>query len=297
MASKIKYPIYIPSKGRSDTCLTALFFLNDGIHNFKIVVEPQEYKSYLENFDKKNILLLPENNKGLTYSRLWIRKHSIKNGHKRHWQFDDNIRCMYRLNRGLRVRCDGRIGINAVEEFTDRYKNIGISGFNYSMFATRTIAKPYVVNCHVYSATLINNEMPYKWRTEFNNDVDICLQVVTNGLCTVAFNAFVVEKMETMKMKGGNTGSHIKENQRLKNAQELAANWSEYVSVVWKFNRWHFSVKNGWKDFKHPLIKRSDIDWDKIKQRRWPIKLKEIQPVKDNNLRNWCSLDRSYNSV
>ena len=297
MASEIKYPIYIPSKGRSDTCLTACFFLKDGIYDFQIVVEPQEYDSYLANFDKKNILLLPENNKGLKYSRLWIRKHSIKNGHKRHWQFDDNIRCMYRLNRAKRVRCNGRIGISVVEDFTDRYKNIGISGFNYSMFATRATAKPYVVNCHVYSATLVNNEMSYKWRTEFNNDVDICLQVVTNGLCTVAFNAFVVEKMETMKMKGGNTELHKIKNHRLINAQELAANWSEYVSVVWKFNRWHFSVINAWKDFTHPLIKRNDIDWDAIKQKKWKIKLKELQPVKNASLRDWCKVDKSYSHV
>ena len=33
-----------------------------------------------------------------------------------------------------RIRCNTNIGITAVENFTDRYENIAISGMNYKFF-------------------------------------------------------------------------------------------------------------------------------------------------------------------
>ena len=87
-----KYPIYIPSKGRSDICLTAQFLSKDEVP-FYLVVEPQEEKQYVDTFGKKHILVLPFSNLGSVIpARNWIKEHATKNGHERHWQFDDNMR-------------------------------------------------------------------------------------------------------------------------------------------------------------------------------------------------------------
>ena len=90
---KPKYPIYIVSKGRWENPLTAKFMKEDGL-DFKILVEPQEYEAYCNSVGEQYVLQLPFENKGLgSYpARNYAWKHSIQNGHDKHWIFDDSIR-------------------------------------------------------------------------------------------------------------------------------------------------------------------------------------------------------------
>lgn len=269
---KPRYPIYIPSKNRAKLAHTIRFFIEDKV-DFYVVVEPSQADNYKEFRD--HLLVLPKDGMRLLGSRLWIREHSIKNGFKRHWQFDDNIRYIGRYHKGERIRCDSNKAIAIVEDFTDRYTNIGVSGFNYRMFVVYK-KYPYTLNTKVYSASLINNEMPYKWRLYYNDDTDLCLQCVTNGLCTLAFNTLFVEKITTMKVKGGNTGDLYQKDGRLLMARSLEEVWgNEYVETKWRFGRPQHVVKNSWNQFTHPLIRRTDIDWDKIKQQEYKFKLNE----------------------
>jgi len=261
-----KYPVYIISKGRWKTPLTARFFKKDGV-DFKIVVEPQEYENYCKAIGKKYVIKLPFSNLGLgSYpARNFCWEHSIKEGHERHWLFDDNIHMVRRLYKGKRIPCNSKVGLKVIEDFTDRYINIAISGFNYTMFVLNETPKPFYYNVHVYSAMLIKNDLKYRWRMKYNEDVDLCLQVLNDKYCTVSFNAFMVDKVSTTHgMKGGNQDLLYNNNDTEKfwiKSQSLKEVWPKYVDVVWKFNRPHHSV-NWKKHFKHPLIRRTDIDWE-----------------------------------
>lgn len=269
---KPKYPIYIPTKNRHKLAHTIRCFLEDGV-DFKIVVEPSQADNYKEF--KDIMLVLPEDNMRLLGSRLWIREHSLKNGFARHWQFDDNIRYVGRLHKGERIRCNANKAIAIVEEFTDRYSNVGVSGLNYRMFVARQ-KKPYILNTRVYSASLINNEMPYKHRLYYNDDTDLCLQCVTNNLCTINFCTFFIEKITTMKVQGGNTTDLYEKDGRLLMARSLEEVWGkELVETKWRFGRPQHVVKNSWNQFTHPLIRRKDIDWDRIKNLKYEFKLNE----------------------
>ena len=147
---KPKYPVYIISKGRHDCCLTADFFIKDGV-DFHIVVEPQERTLYAEIYGEDRIKVLPFSNLGLGSipARNWVWENSIERGYERHWIFDDNIRSVRRHYKGERIRCNTNIALAAIEDFTDRYTNIGISGMNYLFFAMPTIQYPYFLNTHV----------------------------------------------------------------------------------------------------------------------------------------------------
>ena len=204
----MKYPVYIVSKGRYENPITANCFIRDGV-DFKIVVEPQEYEEYCKSVGTKYVLQLPFANLGVgSYpARNFCWEHSQKEKHKRHWVFDDNISKFRRITQGKRIECNAKKAIEILEEFTDRYENIAITGFNYTSFVIPGTSDniPFRLNVHAYSAMLIKNNMPYKWRLKYNEDVDICLQVLHNKLCTVLFNAFTVDKTSTTaKMKGGN---------------------------------------------------------------------------------------------
>lgn len=287
---KTRYPIYIVSKGRWENPLTAKAFIKDKV-DFKILVEPQEYKKYCDSIGSKYVLALPFSNLGVgSYpARNFAWEHSIKNGHERHWVFDDNINGFRRLNKGNRIPCNAAKAISLLEVFTDRYYNIGITAFNYTMFVTNTTKKPFYLNVHAYSAMLMRNDMPFRWRMKYNEDVDLCLQVLNSGLCTVLFNALMVEKISTTaKMKGGNQDELYKGNayeKKILKARSLEEIWPQYAETKIRFNRPHHYV-NWKKHFTHSLKRKEDIDWKELKKNKKQFfTLKAVAEIKSNKLK------------
>lgn len=239
--------------------MTAKKFLRDKVP-FKIAVEPQEYENYCRSVGSENVLELPFSNLGMgSYpARNHCWEHSEKNGFKKHFLFDDNINGFDRLNAGIRTMCESVTPLITLQTLTDRYANVGVSGFNYDGFVTRETKKPFAINTHVYSGMLINNSMPYRWRMKYNEDVDLCLQALHGGLCTILLNVFLINKVSTTaKMKGGNQDELYKNNDEKKKmlkSRSLQQMWPQYVKVVQRFGRPHHQVS--WnKFFKHPLIK------------------------------------------
>lgn len=149
--------------------------------------------------------------------------------------------------------------------------------------------KPFVTNVHVYSATLVNNRMPYKWRLLYNDDTDICLQVLDNGMCTVLFNAFLVKKIKTMVLKGGNSNDLYKGDGRLVMARTLEEVWPQYVDTKIRFGRPQHVINNNWRMFKQPLIRRTDINWEEISKKGWDIKLDSSKKVRSEELNKHIS--------
>ena len=251
-----EYPIYIISKGRGNNCLTARELTKMNVP-FSLVIEPQEYDSY--KTVSQNIILLPFSNlgQGSIPARNFVWDHSISRGFKRHWILDDNIEGFHRLNRNAKPKVSNGEIFKYAEEFTDRYENIAISGFNYYSFCKTTDKiPPYYLNTRIYSCILLRNDLPYRWRGRYNEDTDLSLRALKDGWCTVLFNAFLAGKVTTMRMKGGNTCNvYTDEDNRLKFAKALQELHPDLVEVKWKFNRWHHQVD--YRVFKNNKLKFS----------------------------------------
>lgn len=259
------HPIYIISKGRWERPLTARFLLKENIP-FTIAVEPQEYEKYCGSIPRKFVAKLPFSNlgQGSTPARNWCWENSISRKAVRHFLFDDNIYGFYHFERGIRTRCKALPALRSLQAFTENYENIGLSGYNYSYFATKTTSKAFYLNNHVYSGMLINNSIPFRWRLKYNEDVDLCLQVLnTRKLCTVALNVYLIQKVSTVaKMKGGNQTELYKNNDHDKKklkTKSLEMIWPQYVKSTWRFNRPHHQVS--WsKHFTHSLVRLCDAE-------------------------------------
>jgi hypothetical protein len=258
---KPQYPVYIPSKGRADKCFTALELLQDGVP-FRLVVEPQEYEIYAEQFGEDPLLTLPINDPGtVVYARNWIKDHAISEGWERHWQLDDNIKGFLRRWKAQRIRCDAGLALGWTERFVDRYENIAIAGLNYEMFVPDGWKRrPFKLNCHVYSCTLVLNSIPHRWRGRYNEDTDICLQVLSDGWCTLLMNAFLARKMQTMQVKGGNTDALYQDDGRVKMARALERLWPGVVTTTRRYGRPAHSIKANWRRFDTPLKLKPGID-------------------------------------
>jgi len=205
-----------------------------------MVVEPQEADAYAGEIGPERLLVLPFSNlgQGSIPARNWVWEHSVSEGARRHWILDDNMDGFYRLNQNLKVKVTEENPLVPVETFVDRYSNIALAGLNYEFFADRRSEQPpYRLNTRIYSCILIDNFLPLRWRGRYNEDTDLSLRALKAGLCTVLFNAYLVKKMPTMTMTGGNTDELYKEDGRLQMAESLRAQHPDVVKVTRKWGR------------------------------------------------------------
>lgn len=276
------YPVYIISKGRSDSMVTSRSLARMKIPHY-IAIEPQDeddYEKALDAFairDYVTLLIAPFSNHGdgPGRARNWCWDHSMTLGFERHWVLDDNISDFYRLHENKRIRVETGAIFKAAEEFTDRYINVPISGFQYRFFIAPNQKYPaFVKNTRIYSCLLIANDCKHRWRGRYNEDTDICLRVLKDGDCTIQFNAFMQGKLATQTLKGGNTAEfYHAENTDQKSivtgkdlsdtgynslgtankSQMLVDMHPDVARISWRYGRWHHYVD--YSPFKKNMLK------------------------------------------
>ena len=240
---KNKYPIFIPTKGRYNPFSGTISMFKNHNVDFKIVVEPQEYDQYLKIVDKSNIIVTPHRNEGLKVTRNFIWDYAEDKGYEKFWTFDDNIGRVYRWNNNRRSN----------------------SIYN-RCFRSRDQIPPYYPNTRVYSNMLLTTKLKLsngeKLRNNlfYNDDTDLCLRVLKDGLPTIQINAFLIDKATTMTVKGGMTDYYESDDckGRLVFAEELRDAHPDVTKVTQKFGRWHHHVN--YKSFrKNKLIKKDGL--------------------------------------
>lgn len=218
-----KYPIFIISKGRYKTRLTATYLDRIKVP-YKMVVEESElelYKSHGQN--PETLLVMPD-----AWKREQIEKgygggipvrnfvhhyarYVLNSG--RHWLLDDNIRDYARFYNSKRIKCYSKAVFTAVEDYVDRFTNLHYIGHNYQSFVIHEFERPVAFNVKCYSSLLIHNELndylgcSDLWRGVYNEDVDLTLRSLKAGFPTMNSNIFCAHKMPTMTNKGGNTST------------------------------------------------------------------------------------------
>jgi hypothetical protein len=292
---KPRYPIYVPSKDRyqRNRALTLRALLRDEIP-FRLVIQPAQiagYEPYVTSHDE--LLVLPRDDFGLLNTRNWIRAHAEAAGHARHWQLDDNISGFYRLWDGRRVPVHAGAALRVCEDLTDRFTNVGVSGLNYDMFVPADTRTPFYRNVHVYSCTLVNHEMPHRWRLRYNDDTDLCLQALTTGWATLLVNAFMAKKVTTMMVRGGNTDDLYRDDAegdardtrgRYEMARVLERQWPRLVTLTRKFGRYQHSVN--WGAFNVPLRLRAGVDPAALPEvDEYGLTLRAVRDVRSDRIR------------
>lgn len=233
--------------------------------DYTVVVEPQELKKYQRFFKPEQLLVTPHSDKGLTVTRNWIWDYAEAQGFEKFWTFDDNIFDIWRLNKNLNIKVDSNAAVRVVEDFSDRFKNVGVTGMNYFMFVPRKQKiPPYTVNSRVYSNMLLKcnqknpDGTPFRNNLYYNDDTDLNIRILKMGLCTIQFNIFQIHKAPTMTVKGGLTTNYETMESRKAVSQLIADAHPDIAKVVWKFNRWHHEV-NYTRFKKNRLIKKTGL--------------------------------------
>lgn len=268
-----QFPVYIISKGRSISRYTSKMFEEMKLP-YHIVVEEQEYEEYCAVIDRKKVLILPNEYKE-NYDTFWKRDasnrcgsgaarnfcwdHSVKNGFARHWIFDDNIDRVIRFNHNRKIKCVVPTPLRIIEDFVLRYENVAIAGMGYAIFCPADESRPPMrLNTRIYSDLLIRNDIPYRWRGLYNEDTDLCLRALKDGWVTIEFNAFLIDKLSTQKIKGGNTDELYKDGTKSK-SQMLVDMHPDVTKMIFQYGRWHHKVD--YRRFKgNKLIRKQGIE-------------------------------------
>ena len=262
-----QFPFFIPSKGRWDSRLTSRALDSMKVPH-RIVVEPNEADAYIKEVGKEKVLVMDMSYKekyelcddlGLTKStgpgpaRNFAWDVAIAEGAEWHWIADDNINNFLRLTNNLKIKAgDGTI-FRAMEDFCLRYENVTMAGPNYRSFASQnSVMPPFITNTRIYSCNLIKNDarwvtgpragQPFRWRGRYNEDTVISLDMLTQGFCTVQFNAFLQDKLRTQLLGGGNTAEFYSGEGTAPKSRMLKKIYPEYTELVWKFQREHHHV-------------------------------------------------------
>ena len=206
-----RFPIYIPSKGRHEACMTMRHLDAMGVP-YRVIVEAAEYSAYAAAIGAEKLLVLDpryqreydacmplasEESRGSGPARNFAWDHAVASGSEWHWIVDDNINGFARMFKSRRIPVADGTMFACIEDFISRYTNIAMAGPNYHMFATtgsRLGLPPFILNTRLFSCILIRNDIPFRWRCRYNEDLDLSLRVLKAGWCTIQFNAFLQNK-------------------------------------------------------------------------------------------------------
>jgi hypothetical protein len=256
-APAARYPVFIPSKGRADIATTPRVLDRMGVP-WRMVVEEAQLADYARHWPADRLLVLdpayqrdydsldelpwPEVGLGSGPPRNFCWDLAAAEGAPWFWTMDDNILLFYRLHANQRIPFGDATPLAAMEDFCDRYTNIGMAGPQYEMFCpSRFRFPPFVANRRVMSCQLTRTDVPLRFRGRYNEDVILCLDLLKAGWATVCFNAFLQEKAPTQTFPGGNTHDLYGRGTLLK-SQVLAQAHPDVARVVWRYGRWHHHV-------------------------------------------------------
>lgn len=255
------FPLYIVSKGRwqKDRRLTSRALERIGVPHF-VVVEAQERDEYVAVVDPTLVTVLTldptyqrdyetcddlgdSKSKGPGPARNFVWDHATASGAAWHWVMDDNIQALYRLHQNAKIMVLDGAAFRAMEDFCLRYENVAMAGPNYEHFALRWAKKsPFQLNTRIYSCNLIRNDVPFRWRGRYNEDTILSLDMLKAGWCTVLFNAFLINKVATQRIEGGNTDEFYAREGTLAKSRMQVAVHPDVSRLVWRWNRWHHHV-------------------------------------------------------
>lgn len=213
-----RYPIYIPSKGRADICLTPHVLDRFGVP-YTLIVEAQEEAAYQAALPHAKLLVLDPAfqdaydtcddlertiplGSGPARNMAWAD--AISRGADWHWIMDDNLQFFDRFHQNRKVRFGDGSVFYLMESFATRWRNVSMAGPNYHMFVIpRTKRPPFQVGTRIYSCNLIRNSVQMRWRGRWNEDTILSLDMLKAGWQTILFNAYLQFKTRTQLMRGG----------------------------------------------------------------------------------------------
>tara|TARA_R110001592_G_scaffold262157_2_gene527189 strand:+ start:1004 stop:1816 length:813 start_codon:yes stop_codon:yes gene_type:complete len=208
------FPIFIPSKSRSNTCTTAQLLKKYGLP-FTLFIYNDDYDDYLLKFHKDNLFIVPDYVKGITAKRQFMLDYARSNNYEWFFMIDDDIQKIY-------VRPVGVIGKSltplTIKEFVETiykfikfiesknpYHSIYEVGFKERAFGIQK--SPVSINTDIGPIHLMNvkniENINYDSDMIALEDTDFCVRNIKNNKINIKLNHFIFFAPKSGTNKGG----------------------------------------------------------------------------------------------
>lgn len=240
------YPIYIPSKGRAQTATTPALLDNADVP-YTLVVEPQEYDSYTQQYPHANYHVLERNNAGIAYVRNAIL--ALNKG--RYWMMDDDLKGLYRVVRKRCNRENAAAILMEAQAYFERASLIAQLGLEYQQIAW-SASKPFALNSYCDVCVCIDAALAgvqYRKEVELKEDRDFTLQLLASGLSTLRVLHLAFAAPENGTNSGGLKPVYMQTDREINAVNRLCELWGrEIVTPVTKKNG-RYDAKINWRYF------------------------------------------------
>lgn len=209
------YPIFIPSKGRSQTCYFCHNLKNTG-REFYIFIYKEDLNDYLKYFDKNNLIIVPNTVNGITQKRQYMLNMARKSGLDWFWMVDDDINKFFTKpiytsdsKRSLKELTIKQF-LNNSEKFVKlldnkNIKNVFQIGFKKSAFGLPE--SPITVNTDIGEIHMLNakklQNIDYDLNMVALEDTDLCVRNIMNKNYNIKLNHLIFYAPKSGTGKGG----------------------------------------------------------------------------------------------
>jgi hypothetical protein len=241
----MKYPIFIPTKGRADCAALPRLLCQSGI-SYTLVVEPQDEVDYRRSFPGVDLLILGGNDRGIVFSRQSILDHARRGGYKWYWQIDDNIRGFHEVKAGRCVHALPETALLETERAVCFHQKIALVALQYQQFAWSS-RKQYDWNRRAYCCVLTRTDTGINYRDGMDGkeDVDFMLQHFRAGWMSVTMNHWAMGKPTMGENRKGGLVELYRAGRDGDAARKLVALWPRWCSLVQKGDR--LDAEINWK--------------------------------------------------
>lgn len=245
------YPILIPSKNRPNSKLFNSLKTDNLL--FNIIVEPQDYETYQDAGYKDNLIILPENNRGLAYSRNFILNLARNSKYSWFWMLDDDITNFYETIDNKTKITNPTNALSIAEDVLTKQKGIGQLGLEYQQFAWSQ-KKDFAVNSYCDVCVCINvqatKKINYREEVLLKEDRDFTLQILSKGYQTLRVSKSAFSCPKNGSNKGGLFDIYQSDREKL-SVLKMCELWGSSICTPQTKADGRFDVKINWKYFKN----------------------------------------------
>jgi TET-associated glycosyltransferase-like protein len=240
------WPIFVPSKGRPQSKLLARL-LTEGLR-FTAVVEPQDFDAYLAALGPATTLTLPEDNRGLVFSRNHVLSTARERGLAWFWMIDDDIAKFHRFEGTKGTETTAREALLAAQ--AEALPGVGQIALEYQQFAWSSGGK-VKVNSYNDVCVAIRTAVPVAYRAvPLKEDRDLTMQIIRRGYDTRRVTQYAFSCPSVGSNKGGLHDEYAA-GRDVAGAAELVRLWPWCSEVKTKPNR-RVDAKIHWKKVRLP---------------------------------------------
>lgn len=239
------YPLFIPSKGRSQTCIFC-HKLKSTNREFYIFIYREDLKDYLRYFDKENLIVVPETIRGITAKRQYMLDTARKKKIGWFWMVDDDINKFYKrppvnnnkvkVNRTLDELSVTQF-LNSGENFVKLLEKKDITtvfqiGFKKGAFGLPD--SPITVNTDIGEIHMLNakrlKDIDYDLNMIALEDTDLCVRNIINGNQNIKLNHFIFYAPKSGTGKGG-LEKVYKESGKSKGVKQFQQKYGKLIKI------------------------------------------------------------------